>query len=113
MKKIFLILSLLLFPISSINSQTQPPEKEIKISLDSKFYNSASSVIVGFFKQAKIDNFFVDEKLEKQPVMNFKFRDKSIKDTIELLSKIYDIDFVTSEKKDFYFVNLRIKKWNI
>lgn len=110
MKKLFLVLSLMFLPISSINSQTPPTQKEVKISLDSQFYNSASSVIVGFFKQAKIHNFFVDEKLEKEPVMNFKFRDKSIKETIELLSKIYSVDFVTTEKKDFYFVNIRTKK---
>lgn len=110
MKKIFLVLSLCLIPVSLVNSQTIPQQKEIKISLDSNFYNSASSVIVGFFKQAKINNFLVDEKLEKEPVKNFRFRDKTIKETIELLSKIYNVEFITTDKKDFYFVNIKEKK---
>ena len=113
MKKIFFLLLFSLISVCPVNSQVPQSEKELKITLDSKFYNSASSVIVGFFKQAKINNFFVDEKLEKEPVMNFRFRDKSVKETIELLSKIYSVEFITTEKKDFYFVNLRTKKWNI
>lgn len=110
MKKLFLVSCLILLPGTVVNSQNPQTEKEVKITLDSKFYNSASSVIVGFFKQAKINNFFVDEKLEKEPVMNFRFRDKSVKETIELLSKIYSVEFITTEKKDFYFVNIRAKK---
>lgn len=110
MKKLFLTLCLILLPLGPLKSQVPPQKPEVKITLDSKFYNSASSVIVGFFKQAKINNFFVDEKLEKEPVMNFRFRDKSIQETIELLSKIYNVEFITTEKKDFYFVNIKAKK---
>ena len=112
MKKLFLVVCLLIFSIP-VYSQTPEKPKEILITLDSKFYNSASSVIVGFFKQAKINNYFLEEKLEKDPVLNFRFSNKTIKETIDLLSKIYSVDFETNDKKDFYFVKVREKRWSI
>ena len=63
----------------------------------------ASGVIIGFFKQAKINNYYIDEKLEKDPSLNFRFREKTIKETLDILSRVYSIDFEITEKKDFYF----------
>lgn len=111
MKKIIFVLLLLLSTYGTSHSQTaETNKKEIKITIDSKFYTSASNVIIGFFGQAKVYNFMVDEKLEKASSLNFKITQKSITETIELLSKIYSIDFQTNEKKDFYFVTLKEKK---
>lgn len=109
MKKIFLAI-VLVFLSSLAFAQNPEPAKEIKISLDSKYYNSASGVIIGFFKQAKINNYYIDEKLEKDPSLNFRFREKTIKETLDILSRVYSIDFEITEKKDFYFVKLRSKK---
>lgn len=111
MKNIFLLIALFTLSISTVFGQVPTTnEKEVKITLDSKYYNSASSVIIGFFKQAKITNYFIDESLEKNSTLNFRFKQKTVNETIELLSKVYSVDFQTNEKKDFYFVFLKVKK---
>lgn len=111
MKKIFLVILLFISSFGIAYCQTtETNKKEIKITIDSKFYTSASNVIIGFFGQAKIYNFMIDEKLDKSSTLNFKITQKTVSETIELLSKIYSIDFQTNEKKDFYFVTIKEKK---
>lgn len=110
MKKIALLLFLSLISSNVSYSQTNPPvKKEIKITLDSTFYKTASGVIVGYFKQAKITNYYIDSKLEEKTPLNFHFRDLTISQAEEVLKKIYKIK-IDKIDKNFYFVSLEENK---
>ena len=109
MKKFILVVLIGFFGLSSF-AQTPIPKKEPKITIDSQFYKNASGVVVAFFKQAKINNYYVDEKLDQKPTLNFQVREMSVDQVKDLLSKIYKIKIETNDKKDFYFVLLDEKK---
>lgn len=110
MKKIALFLFLSTFCLNFSYSQTNPtPKKEIKISIDSTFYKSAAGVLIGYFKQAKIANYYIDSKLQEKMPLNFQFRDLSTNQAEEVLKKIYKIKFEKVDK-DFYFVSLEENK---
>jgi hypothetical protein len=67
-------------------------------------------VIEGFLKQAQISDFFIDERIEKIERKNFQFKNKTVDQTVNLLSQFYSIEFKFTEKKDFVTVILKEKK---
>lgn len=108
--KVFFLLCLLFLSLPSFAQDNTPPKKEVLITITSKYYQNASQVVEGFLKQAKIFNYAIDTKLEKVETKNFKFVNKTIDQTTELLGKLYNITFETNDKKDFYFVSVKEKK---
>jgi len=91
--------------------QNEKPKKEILISTRSKFYKNPVQVIEGFFKQAGIYDFSIEdnEKLEKMDVGNFQFMNKTIDQAIKRLSAEYKIVFEIEEmgKDKVYRVKMR------
>jgi len=108
--KFLSIVAIFLFLSSSAFSQDQKPKKEILVSISSNYYRNATSVIEGFFKQANITDFFIDEKIEKMERKNFQFKNKTVDQSVNLLSMFYNVEFKFSEKKDFVTVILKDKK---
>jgi hypothetical protein len=111
-------LCLLSAPIKSFAMPVRPsvqvddkPKKEILISIRSKFYRNPVQVIEGFFKQAGIYDFSIedDEKLEKMDVGNFQFKNKTVDQAIKRLSSEYKIVFEVEEvgKDKVYKVKMR------
>ena len=112
MKKIIFTLFCLIFLPISINAQNTPQQKkEIKINIDSKFYKSAAGVIRGYFIQSKVENYYIDEKLEEKNPLNFQIRELTVSQAEDILKKIYKIKIEKLEK-NFYFVTLEEIKWN-
>lgn len=111
---VFSFLCLLPVPVKELSAPYQAEEKakkEIKISMNSNNYKDskkpfATTVIEGFFLQANIRDKYIDSTLDKMPIKNFSFTDKTIDETIQILSIIFSIKFnVQSIGKDkFYFV---------
>ncbi len=91
--------------------QEDKPKKEVLISIRSKYYRNPVQVIEGFFKQANIYDFSIEdsEKLEKMDVGNFQFKNKTIEQTIKRLSAEYKIVFEVEEvgKDKNYKVKMR------
>jgi hypothetical protein len=91
--------------------QEDKPKKEVLISIRSKYYRNPVQVIEGFFKQANIYDFSIedDEKLEKMDVGNFQFKNKTIDQAIKRLSAEYKIVFEVEEvgKDKVYKVKMR------
>lgn len=91
--------------------QEDKPKKEVLISIRSKYYRNPVQVIEGFFKQANIYDFSIEdsEKLEKMDVGNFQFKNKTIDQTIKRLSAEYKIVFEVEEvgKDKVYKVKMR------
>lgn len=109
MKKIIVFLLLVLScPVYSYDDA--PVKKPILITLNSRYYQNASQVVEGFFKQAKIFNYSIDTKLEKEDTKNFRFSNKTIEQSSELLGKLYNITIESNDKKDFYIVTIKEKK---
>ncbi len=108
--KFLSIFALFLFLSSAAFSQDQKPKKEILVSISSGYYRNATSVIEGFFKQANITDFYIDEKIEKMERKNFQFKNKTVDQSVNLLSMFYNIEFKFTEKKDFVTVILKDKK---
>lgn len=108
--KFLSIFALFLFLSSAAFSQDQKPKKEILVSISSGYYRNATSVIEGFFKQANITDFYIDEKIEKMERKNFQFKNKTVDQSVNLLSMFYNVEFKFSEKKDFVTVILKDKK---
>ena len=98
-------------PIQPIVQVDEKPKKEILISIRSKFYRNPVQVIEGFFKQAGIYDFSIedDEKLEKMDVGNFQFKNKTVDQAIKRLSSEYKIVFEVEEvgKDKVYKVKMR------
>lgn len=98
-------------PVESFLQVDEKPKKEILISIRSKFYKNPVQVIEGFFKQAGIYDFSIedDEKLEKIDVGNFQFKNKTIEQAIKRLSSEYKIVFEIEEvgKDKVYKVKMR------
>jgi len=98
-------------PIQPIIQVDEKPKKEILISIRSKFYKNPVQVIEGFFKQANIYDFSIedDEKLEKMDVGNFQFKNKTVDQAIKRLSAEYKIVFEVEEvgKDKVYKVKMR------
>jgi hypothetical protein len=122
MNKVLAILSLVVLfstpvmslaaPINTIQAQQEDkPKKEVLISIRSKYYRNPVQVIEGFFKQANIYDFSIedDEKLEKMDVGNFQFKNKTIDQAIKRLSAEYKIVFEVEEvgKDKVYKVKMR------
>ena len=121
MNNYFVVLSclcLLSAPVKAFSQPIQPivqvdekPKKEILISIRSKFYRNPVQVIEGFFKQAGIYDFSIedDEKLEKMDVGNFQFKNKTVDQAIKRLSSEYKIVFEVEEvgKDKVYKVKMR------
>lgn len=108
--KFLSIFALYLFLSSAAFSQDQKPKKEILVSISSGYYRNATSVIEGFFKQANITDFYIDEKIEKMERKNFQFKNKTVDQSVSLLSMFYNVEFKFTEKKDFVTVILKDKK---
>ena len=110
MKKIIVFL-LLVLCLPVYGNDESPVKKPVLITLNSRYYKNASQVVEGFFKQAKIFNYSIDIKLEKEDTRNFRFSEKTIEQSSELLSKLYNITIESNDKKDFYIVTMKEKKW--
>jgi hypothetical protein len=95
---------------SSVYAQEPKQKKEVLISMSSAYYKNASQVIEGFLKQAQISDFFIDERIEKIERKNFQFKNKTVDQTVNLLSQFYNIEFKFTEKKDFVTVIFKEKK---
>lgn len=108
MKTILIALVMLLS--SSVYAQEPKPKKEILISISSGYYKNATQVIEGFLKQAQISDFYIDERIEKIERKNFQFKNKTIDQSVNLLSQFYNIEFKFAEKKDFVTVIFKDKK---
>ena len=76
--KFLSIVAIFLLLTNSAFCQDQKPKKEILVSISSNYYKNANGVIEGFFKQANITDFFIDEKIEKIERKNFQFKNKTI-----------------------------------
>ena len=111
-------LSTLAAPLDNYSQPVQPyfqvdekPKKEILISIRSKFYRNPVEVIEGFFKQAGIYDFSIEdnEKLEKMDVGNFQFKNKTVDQSMKRLSSEYKIVFEIEEvgKDKVYKVKMR------
>lgn len=104
--------SVLAAPVNITQEQQEDkPKKEVLISIRSKYYRNPVQVIEGFFKQANIYDFSIedDEKLEKMDVGNFQFKNKTIDQAIKRLSAEYKIVFEVEEvgKDKVYKVKMR------
>lgn len=108
MKTILIALVMLLS--SSVYAQEPKPKKEILISISSGYYKNATQVIEGFLKQAQISDFYIDERIEKIERKNFQFKNKTVDQSVNLLSQFYNIEFKFAEKKDFVTVIFKDKK---
>jgi RNA binding exosome subunit len=112
MKISLIVFYTLLCSFLSGNAYAQEPKtkKEILVSISSGYYKNATQVIEGFLKQAQISDFFIDERIEKIERKNFQFKNKTVDQTVNLLSQFYSIEFKFTEKKDFVTVILKEKK---
>ena len=93
----------------SITYQEDKPKKEPMISMRSDFYKSASGVIESVFKQASIVDFSIDEKVKEMKPKNIQFKNKTLKQAIEILSKFYNIKFeiIELDKDKLYSVTVK------
>jgi len=107
--KIILIAMLMLMS-TTVFAQEPKPKKEILVSISSGYYKNATQVIEGFLKQAQISDFFIDERIEKIEKKNFQFKNKTVDQSVNLLSQFYNIEFKFTEKKDFVTVIFKEKK---
>jgi hypothetical protein len=84
-------------------------KKEILISTNSTYYNNPSQVIEGVFKQARIYDFTIDEKVKELKNRNIQFKNKTVQQAFDILSKLYNISFKVEEigKEKFYSVEAR------
>lgn len=90
--------------------EPKPVKKEVLVSMSSSYYKNATQVIEGFLKQAHISDFFIDERIEKIERKNFQFKNKTIDQSVSLLSQFYNVEFKFTEKKDFVTVIFKDKK---
>ena len=120
MNKFFALLGLFLIITASntclsapkiINQEVvqEKTKKEILISINSTYYKNPSQVIEGLFKQAKIYDFTIDEKVKDLKNKNIQFKNKTLQQALDILSKLYNISFKVEEigKEKFYSVETR------
>lgn len=118
--KFFALSGLFLFitaPITTLSATTsytqevvqEKPKKEILISINSTYYKNPSQVIEGLFKQARIYDFTIDEKVKDIKNKNIQFKNKTVQQALDILSKLYNISFKVEEigKEKFYSVETR------
>lgn len=105
-----ILLAFIMLLSSSVYAQEPKQKKEVLISMSSAYYNNATQVIEGFLKQAQISDYFIDERIEKIERKNFQFKNKTIDQSVNLLSQFYNIEFKFTEKKDFVTVIFKEKK---
>lgn len=105
-----ILLAFIMLLSSSVNAQEPKQKKEVLISMSSAYYNNATQVIEGFLKQAQISDYFIDERIEKIERKNFQFKNKTVDQSVNLLSQFYNIEFKFTEKKDFVTVIFKEKK---
>lgn len=92
-----------------VSQSDEKPKKEILISIRSNYYKDANSVIEAVFKQANILDFSIDEKVKEIKSKNIQFKNKTLMQTFEILSKFYNIKFEITEigKDKFYAVTVK------
>lgn len=97
------------FDSIGIFQSDEKPKKEILISIRSNYYQDANSVIEAVFKQANILDFSIDEKVKEIKSKNIQFKNKTLMQTFEILSKFYNIKFEITEigKDKFYAVMVK------
>jgi hypothetical protein len=85
------------------------PKKEILISTNSTYYKNPAQVVEGVFKQARIYDFTIDEKVKEIKNKNIQFKNKTVQQALDILSKLYNISFKVEEigKEKFYSVETR------
>lgn len=105
-----ILLAFIMLLSSSVYAQEPKQKKEVLISMSSAYYNNATQVIEGFLKQAQISDYFIDERIEKIERKNFQFKNKTVDQSVNLLSQFYNIEFKFTEKKDFVTVIFKEKK---
>lgn len=95
--------------IRLIEQEEDKPKKEILISMRSNFYQNASSVIESVFKQANINDFSIDEKVKDIKAKNIQFRNKTLSQSLDILSKFYNVKFEIADvgKDKFYSVTVK------
>ena len=95
--------------MQSVFQTDEKPKKEILISIRSNYYQDANSVIEAVFKQANILDFSIDEKVKEIKSKNIQFKNKTLLQTFEILSKFYNIKFEITEigKEKFYAVTVK------
>ena len=91
--KTLLVCLLLLGNAVLAQDEPKPVKKEILVSMSSVYYKNATQVIEGFLKQARITDFFIDERIEKIERKNFQFKNKTIDQSVSLLSQFYNVEF--------------------
>lgn len=96
-------------PVYAIIQEDEKPKKEILISINSTYYKNPAQVVEGVFKQAKIYDFTIDDKVKDIKNKNIQFRNKTVQQTLDILSKLYNISFKVEEvgKEKFYSVEVR------
>ena len=119
MNNLFFVLSFLSTLAAPLNSYTQPVQpvfqveektkKEILISINSTYYKNPAQVVEGVFKQARIYDFTIDEKVKEMKNKNIQFKNKTVQQALDILSKLYNITFKIEEigKEKFYSVETR------
>jgi hypothetical protein len=119
MNNVFFVLgflSTLAAPLNNYSKPVQPviqvedkPKKEILININSTFYKDPSQVVEGVFKQARIYDFTIDEKVKEIKNKNIQFKNKTVQQALDILSKLYNVSFKVEEigKEKFYSVETR------
>lgn len=89
----------------------EKPKKEVRITMNSNNYKdsklpNATTVIEGFFLQANIRDKYIDSTVEKIPIKNFSFTNKTLDEAIQILSLVFNVQFTvkTIGKEKFYLV---------
>ena len=89
----------------------EKPKKEVRITMNSNNYKdsklpNATTVIEGFFLQANIRDKYIDSTVEKIPIKNFSFSNKTLDEAIQILSLVFNVQFTvkTIGKEKFYLV---------
>ena len=119
MNNLFFVLGFLSTLAAPLNSYTKPAQpvfqveektkKEILISINSTYYKNPAQVVEGVFKQARIYDFTIDEKVKEMKNKNIQFKNKTVQQALDILSKLYNITFKVEEigKEKFYSVETR------
>jgi hypothetical protein len=119
MNNLFFVLGFISTLAAPLNNYSQPVQpvfqveektkKEILISINSTFYKDPSQVVEGVFKQARIYDFTIDEKVKEIKNKNIQFKNKTVQQALDILSKLYNVSFKVEEigKEKFYSVETR------
>ena len=95
----------------------EKPKKEVRITMNSGNYKdsklpNATTVIEGFFLQANIRDKYIDSSVDKIPIKNFSFTNKTLDEAMQILSLVFNIQFtVKSIGKDKFYLVEPVKKW--